>query len=201
MIARIHGALAEIDGDVLVIDTAGVGYEVEVSSGTLGALPPIGGDLTLHTHQVVRDDAHLLFGFAERAEREVFRALIRINGVGPKLALALISSLSLGELARCVGNNDLGRLTKVPGVGKKTAERLVIELRDKLDLLPVAVAPEPSLPTSDALREAEEALSALGYRPGDVRRVLEEVHSDGLETAALVRLALQSIGRRAESGR
>lgn len=197
MIARIRGALAEFDESFIVVDVGGVGYELEVSSSTLSSLPAVGDELTLFAHHVVREDASLLYGFARKAERNLFRALIRINGVGPKLALALISSLELGEFARCVADNDLARLTKVPGVGRKTAERLVIELRDRLDIIPASTASQSEPSSAATVREAEEALEALGYRRQEVNRVFDDVAVAGQSTAELVRLALRALGRQA----
>lgn len=197
MIARIRGALAEFDDTFIVVDVGGVGYELEVSSSTLASLPAIGDELVLFAHHVVREDASLLYGFARKAERDLFRALIKINGVGPKLAIAIISSLELGEFARCVADSDVTRLTKVPGVGKKTAERLVIELRDRLDIMPSASAGPLEPGTTDAVREAEEALEALGYRRQEVSRVFDDVATAGQSTAELVRLALRALGRQA----
>lgn len=197
MIARIRGALAEFDDSFIVVDVGGVGYELEVSTSTLSSLPAIGDELTLFAHHVVREDASLLYGFARKAERDLFRALIRINGVGPKLALAIISSLELGEFARCVAESDVTRLTKVPGVGKKTAERLVIELRDRLDIIPTSTAAHSEPSSAAAVREAEEALEALGYRRQEVSRVFDDVAVAGQSTAELVRLALRALGRQA----
>lgn len=126
MIGRLRGTLAEKQPPHLILDVNGVGYEVEVPMTTLYRLPSVGEPVTLHTHLVVREDAHLLYGFAEKRERELFRELIRLNGVGPKLALALMSGLEVDELVRCVQAQDTSTLVKIPGVGKKTAERLLV---------------------------------------------------------------------------
>lgn len=131
MIGRLRGTLAEKQPPHLILDVNGVGYEVEVPMTTLYRLPSVGEPVTLHTHLVVREDAHLLYGFAEKRERELFRELIRLNGVGPKLALALMSGLEVDELVRCVQAQDTSTLVKIPGVGKKTAERLLVELKDR----------------------------------------------------------------------
>ena len=139
LIGRLTGALIEIDAEkaTLMVDVGGVGYELEVSTNVLATAPAIGQPITLSTHFVVREDAQLLFGFCDTAERELFRTFVKINGVGPKLALAIISSLDPSMLAVAVQNNDVGVLTNVPGVGKKTAERLMVELKSKLhSLLP-----------------------------------------------------------------
>ncbi|MBC7210904.1 MAG: Holliday junction branch migration protein RuvA, partial [Pseudomonas sp.] len=131
MIGRLRGTLAEKQPPHLIIDVNGVGYELEVPMTTLYRLPKVGEPVTVHTHLVVREDAHLLYGFAEKRERELFRELIRLNGVGPKLALALMSGLEVDELVRCVQAQDASVLVRVPGVGKKTAERLLVELKDR----------------------------------------------------------------------
>ena len=130
MIGRLRGTLAEKQPPHLIIDVNGVGYELEVPMTTLYRLPKVGEPVTVHTHLVVREDAHLLYGFFEKRERELFRELIRLNGVGPKLALALMSGLEIDELVRCVQAQDTAALVKIPGVGKKTAERLLVELKD-----------------------------------------------------------------------
>lgn len=134
MIGRLRGTLAEKQPPHLIIDVNGVGYELEVPMTTLYRLPKVGESVTVHTHLVVREDAHLLYGFAEKRERELFRELIRLNGVGPKLALALMSGLEVDELVRCVQAQDTSALVRVPGVGKKTAERLLVELKDRFKL-------------------------------------------------------------------
>lgn len=131
MIGRLRGTLAEKQPPHLILDVNGVGYELEVPMTTLYRLPSVGEPVTLHTHLVVREDAHLLYGFYERRDRELFRELIRLNGVGPKLALALMSGLEVDELVRCVQAQDTSTLVKIPGVGKKTAERLLVELKDR----------------------------------------------------------------------
>ncbi len=198
MIGRIRGQLIEISENVVLLDVAGVGYEVEVTLGVLGQLPARDETVTLHTHFVVREDAQLLYGFASREERDLFRALIRITGVGPKLALNLISSVSLVELANCVRSGEVGVLTRVPGVGRKTAERLLVELKGKL---PAHVAGEHSRPvtgTGRAVSEAEDALVALGYRPAEASRMIDGVRGEGESTEDLVRAALRRAARQAE---
>ena len=132
MIGRLHGKLLEKNPPQILIDVSGVGYEVDVPMSTFCNLPEVGGELTLHTHFVVREDAQLLYGFATLAERAVFRALIKISGVGPKIALALLSGITVDQLKDAVDRGETGLLTKVPGIGKKTAERLVLELKGKL---------------------------------------------------------------------
>ena len=185
MIGRLTGALLEVDGALLTVDVQGVGYEVEVAASVLITQPQAGSELTLYTHFVVREDAQLLFGFATRAERDLFRAYIKINGVGPKLALALISSVDSASLTQAVQHNDVSVLTRVPGVGKKTAERLMVELKNRLDSLAeisgasLAVVREVGNRVERAVEmEAEDALVALGYRPADAARAVASVMAD-----------------------
>ena len=208
MIGRLSGRLLELDAATLLVDVAGVAYEVEVSAAVLQALPRVGEDILLHTHFVVREDAQLLYGFVTKQERDLFRAFIKINGVGPKLALALISALDAQTLSAAVRNNDVSMLTRVPGVGKKTAERLMVELRARLEALtesgavPFAVVSvdgdSTGLPGGIAM-EAEDALVALGYRPAEASKAVAMVLRDGaaeISTAEqLVRLALRSFAK------
>ena len=169
---------------MLLVDVSGVGYEVEVSSGVLQTLPQLSEPVTLHTHFVVREDAQLLFGFVSRAERDLFRAFIKISGVGPKLGLALISALDPQTLSAAVRNNDVSVLTRVPGVGKKTAERLMVELKNRLDdlgadgVVPLTV-PEAGAGGATIAVEAEDALLALGYRPAEAARAVAAALAEG----------------------
>ena len=159
MIGRLHGTLLEKTPPRLLLDCGGVGYELDVPMSTLYKLPELGQSVTLLTHLAVREDAHQLFGFATAAERDAFRALIRISGVGARIALALLSGLSVDELAQAVAAQDAARLTRVPGIGKNTAERLLLELRGKLgpDLARVAAA------AHGGNADVVQALLALGY--------------------------------------
>lgn len=205
MIGRLSGNLILIEGNLLLLDVAGVGYEVEVSAGVLANSPRTGVPLTLFTHFVVREEAQLMFGFADQRERDLFRAYIRINGVGPKMALALISSISPAALASAVQANEVGVLTEVPGVGKKTAERLMVELKSRLDtLLPDGIASLGRQVVGvdrQAGREAEEALLVLGYKPAQaanaVQQALQAVAGDtsAVDTEQLVTWVLRSMGR------
>jgi len=217
MIALLTGLLVKIHENQVVLQVAGVGYEVEVTSGALAMLPVAGsGDpITLYTHLVVREDAQLLYGFASRNERELFRALIRVNSIGPKLALSVLSAMSLSELARAVAGKDIAALTKISGVGRKTAERLLMELKDKMDtlakVLPAGDA-QPSLEevpavAGEAQSEALAALVGLGYRAQEVAQVLDSVcasaaGADALansSTEELIRLALRYFYRQSEA--
>ena len=193
MIGRLHGRVVARDGNVLLLDVAGVGYEVEVTTVTLAAAGPSDAAMELFTHLVVRDDTMTLFGFRSLVERAVFRVLVKVNGVGPKVAMTVLGALPPAELARCVADRDTRLLTKVPGIGKKTAERIVIELEGRLDDLPVAAGGAPS----QADREADDAVSALvalGWRPAEARKVVESVHVDGESTEDLIRSALKRMG-------
>ena len=200
MIGRLRGTLAEKHPPFLILDVGGVGYEVEVPMTTLYRLPPVGEPLTLHTHLVVREDAQLLYGFAEKREREFFRELIRLNGVGPKLALALMSGLEVDELVRCVQAGDTSTLVKVPGVGKKTAERLLVELKDRFkawETLPgmtgLVIEPSSVSPVSSAESDALSALISLGYKPQEASRAVAAVKEDGLSSEEMIRRALKGM--------
>lgn len=196
MIGRLRGILALKQPPLLLVDVNGVGYEVESPMSTFYQLPALGETVVLHTHLVVRDDAHLLFGFASESERRLFRTLIKVNGVGAKLALTILSGISADEFARCVQDNDTAALVRLPGVGKKTAERLIVEMRDRLAdwesgmTLPGA-APTAVSPTPDETRDALSALISLGYKPPDASRLISKVETEGLSSEAIIRAALK----------
>lgn len=196
MIGRIRGKLVALDEHAILVDVAGVGYELEVTPDTLSMLPAVGGDVALHTHLSIREDAHLLYGFGTLAERDLFRLLIKINGVGPKLALALLSGMNVGDLARCIRDSDVARLVKLPGIGRKTAERLVVELRDRIDHLvraPDGARPRANDAARQVIEEAERALIALGYRPAEASRAVGSAYANGNSTEDVVRAALKSM--------
>ena len=200
MIGRLRGTLAEKQPPHLLLDVNGVGYELEVPMTTLYRLPAQGETVALHTHLVVREDAHLLYGFYEKRDRELFRELIRLNGVGPKLALALMSGLEVDELVRCVQAQDTAALTKVPGVGKKTAERLLVELKDRFKawesipaIAPLVVEPQLAQAVSSAENDAVSALISLGYKPQEASRAVAAVKEDGMSSEDLIRRALRGI--------
>ena len=199
MIGRLRGTLAEKQPPHLLLDVGGVGYEVEVPMTTLYRLPAQGEVVTLHTHLVVREDAHLLYGFGEKRERELFRELIRLNGVGPKLALALMSSLEVDELVRCVQAQDTAALVKVPGVGKKTAERLLVELKDRfkawenLPAIAPLVLPSQAAVAASAEADAVSALVALGFKPQEASRAVAAVEGEDLSSEELIRRALKGM--------
>lgn len=203
MIGRIRGKLAEKHPPQLLIDVGGVGYEIEAPMSTFYQLPAVGQDVSLFTHLVVREDAHLLFGFATESERRLFRTLIRVSGVGAKLALTVLSGISADEFARCVQDNDTASLVRLPGVGKKTAERLVVEMRDRVtDWQPAWGGPLSSAETGggsaadDAVKEALAALVALGYKPPEASRLVSKLDTDDLDAEAIIRAALkQAVAR------
>jgi Holliday junction DNA helicase RuvA len=198
VIGQLSGTLLNKQANELLLDVAGVGYELEVPMSTLFALPEVGQAVTLRTHLVVRDDAHILFGFATDIERKLFRALLKVNGVGAKMAIAILSNMAPPEFADCVAAKDVTALTKIPGVGKKTAERLLVEIGDRLEGLGLGVANvvNASAPANQAVKEAEEALAALGYKEAEIAKLLRAVEQDGLDSAALIKAALQNAMRR-----
>lgn len=200
MIGSLRGTLLEKRPPRLLLEVGGVGYEVEAPMTVFYDLPESGAELTLHTHFVVREDAQLLFGFASRYERELFRSLIRVNGVGPKMALAILSGIEADRLAACIRNQDITSLVKVPGIGKKTAERLVIEMADRIDKIDGAPASLPGpakvASTPDARDDAIAALEALGYRNKDAAAAVARAAGDGNDSSEqLIRRALQALAR------
>ncbi|MFL6711586.1 MAG: Holliday junction branch migration protein RuvA [Sulfurifustis sp.] len=195
MIGRLRGTLVRKEPPTLLVDVGGVGYELEAPMTTFYDLPAVGEIVMLYTHLVVREDAHLLFGFGRESQRRQFRALLKISGVGPRVALAVLSGLTEDELVRCVSDGDLTRLTQVPGIGRKTAERLIVELRDKLTgeaaPLPPAVAGREV--ARDPAAEAVSALIALGYKPQEASRVVRGLPTQGQSTEELIRQALRAL--------
>lgn len=195
MIGRLRGTLVRKEPPVLLMDVGGVGYELEAPMTTFYELPAVGETVLLHTHLIVREDAHLLYGFAREAQRRQFRALLKVSGIGPRAALAVLSGLPEDEFVRCVLEDDVTRLTQVPGIGRKTAERLIVELRDKLEAEPamasVPVSPRPL--ERDSVEEAVSALMALGYKAQEAARAVREVPSRGLSTEEIIRQALKGM--------
>ena len=207
MISFLVGELVVKSAPALVLDVNGVGYEVQASLTTFATLPALGARVKLLTHFVVREDAQLLYGFADHAERKLFCALIKVNGVGPKLALAILSGMDVRGFARCILANDLKSLTCLPGVGKKTAERLVIEMKDRMHDWQAGDVSDHELDTADGNRsggghnilvaEAETALIALGYKPVEASKAIAKLDFDQLNTAEdAIRAALQATLRR-----
>ena len=202
MIGRLVGLLAEKQPPYLLLDVNGVGYELQAPMTTFYRLPNLGGKVTLHTHLSITENLHQLFGFIDQRDRSLFRTLIKVNGVGPKLAIAILSGMEADDIARCVRDDDVIALTKVPGIGKKTAERLVIELRDRLknwdlpesDLLAHSEIQQIAAP-SDNFAEAESALIALGYKPTEAAKMVSTVAKQQPQASReeLIRLALRSM--------
>ncbi len=199
MIGFLRGKLVFKAPPLLMLDVNGVGYEVEAPMTTFYNLPAIGAEIMLHTHLVVREDAHILFGFSTETDRAMFRTLIKVNGVGPKLGLAILSGQSAEEFHRCIHNNDTQALVRLPGVGKKTAERLVIEMRDRLpDLIDSADSVDASVVGADKVnrvnnpkQEAISALCSLGYKPLDAGKMIQNISVEGKSCEDIIRLALQ----------
>jgi Holliday junction DNA helicase RuvA len=197
MIGFLRGILVYKAPPFLVLDVQGVGYEVEAPMTTFYDLPAINQEIKLHTHLVVREDAHILFGFSNEPDRALFRTLIKVNGVGPKLALTILSGQSAEEFHRCIHDNDTQALVRLPGVGKKTAERLIIEMRDRLPDLGDMVSTD-AVGTSQASRsisnpkqEAVNALCSLGYKPLDASKMVQNISVDGKSCEDIIRQALQ----------
>ena len=200
MIGRITGVLVEKYAPTLVLESHGVGYEIEAPMSVFYQLPELGAEVTLHTHFVVREDAQLLYGFSNRSERELFRTLIKVNGVGPKLGLTILSGIESEAFVRCVHDGDSARLVKLPGVGKKTAERLIIEMKGKLDQWQPAplfdgkpLAEAGAQQAAEVEDEAVSALLALGYKSAQAHKVVKTLYSDGVTSEELIRRALQSM--------
>ncbi len=201
MIGRLRGTVVTKQAPHLLIDVNGVGYEVEATMNTFYTLPLEKGEITLYTHLVVREDAQLLYGFASEAERTMFRSLIRINGVGAKMALTILSGMSIDDFIHCIREADGATLTRLPGVGKKTAERLIIELRDRLDKLVIGSAAGGATvevtgsapPQQGAISDAVSALVALGYKAAEASRMVRAIKVDGLGSEAIIRAALQAM--------
>lgn len=201
MIGFLYGRLAIKSPPVLVIDVHGVGYEVEAPMTTFYDLPEIGEEVKLHTHLVIREDAHILFGFSTEADRVLFRALIRVNGVGPKLALTILSGLNADEFQRCIHENDAHSLVRLPGIGKKTAERLIIEMRDRLPNAAGDWQDDGLLPFSGhgfigtPRQEAVSALVSLGYKPQEAGKMVQNIPCEGKSCEEIIRAALQGVGQ------
>ena len=197
MIGRLRGTLVRKEPPALLVEVGGVGYEIEAPMTAFYELPAVGETVTLHTHLVVREDAHLLYGFVRESQRRLFRGLLKVNGVGPRMALAVLSGLSDEEFVRCVAQEDIARLTKVPGVGRKTAERLIVEMRDKLPVNPGAPATAASAAAGDVaadpVSEAGSALIALGYKPQEASHMVRGVPGKDLSAEEIIRQALKGM--------
>lgn len=195
MIALLNGVIRHKKAPYLIIECGGVGYEVEATLTAFANLPALDENATIFTHLSIRDDAHVLFGFASLSERDLFRTLIKVNGIGPKMGIAILSGMNPDELASVIAAEDSTALTKLPGIGKKTAERLVVELKDKFKHHQhdnhsdaAAIAPPAGSIKSDAL----DALVQLGYKAAEAEKMVEAVYHSELDSGALIRLALQA---------
>ena len=194
MIGRLRGTLISKQPPWLLIDVGGVGYELEAPMSTIYDLPATGKEVILLTHHAVKEDSVALYGFMHESERTLFRNLLKVSGIGAKIALAVLSGVSTSDFARLVHAGDVVALTKIPGIGKKTAERIVVELRDRMDGLGVSL---PGMPAStaaplDASGEATVALQQLGYKPAEAARLVQKVAADGDSAEAIIRKALRA---------
>ena len=203
MIGRLRGQIVFKQPPQLVLDVQGVGYELEAPMSTFYELPAVGEQVALFTHLLVRDDAHVLYGFAKDAERNLFRSLLRVNGVGAKMALAILSGMNGTEFSRCVQENDTASLVRLPGIGKKTAERLIVEMRDRLDDLDTLVVVGGRPPGSVAaagehtpVADAVGALIALGYKAPEASRMVRGVDAADLSSEEIIRAALKAVAPR-----
>ncbi|MES9990782.1 MAG: Holliday junction branch migration protein RuvA [Candidatus Thiodiazotropha sp.] len=198
MIGRLKGELVHKQAPSLLIDVNGVGYELEAPLSTFFTLPESGKTVTLFTHLAIREDAHVLYGFATEPERALFRSLLKVSGIGAKMALAILSGMSAEEFSRCVESEDVASLVRLPGIGRKTAERLIVEMRDRLaklgDLAPVGSQRQRDQATGpgNATADAVAALVALGYKPQEANRMVKAVAEDEMESETLIRAALQN---------
>lgn len=207
MIGRLSGTLVEKFPPEILIECAGVGYEVTMPMTSIYGLPELNEAAIIYTHFVVREDAQLLYGFANTTERKLFRLLIKVNGVGPKLALAVLSAMSADQFVNCVAHDDVSSIVKIPGVGKKTAERLLIEMRDRLkdwqittltpatDAMPVQLTTEQTFvhAFNDHKGDAINALISLGYKQVQADKAVKQVYSDGMSSEDIIRHALKSM--------
>ncbi len=197
MIGRLSGVLIEKQAPDLLIDVNGVGYEVQAPLSSFLDIGPVGSKITLLTHFVVREDAQLLYGFSDKMQRTMFRTLIKVSGVGPKLALGILSSMDADTFARCIQNHEVAALTKLPGVGKKTAERLIVEMQDRLKewqtQAPLWAAAEQTevAGRNHLLAEAEGALISLGYKPQEAAKMLSKMPADIVSSEEMIRRALK----------
>jgi len=199
VIGRLRGKIALKQPPMLLLDVNGVGYEIEAPMSTFYHLPETGQEAIIVTHLVVREDAHILFGFASERERSLFRTLLKVNGVGAKMALVILSGMSADEFAFCVNSEDTSALVRLPGIGKKTAERLIIEMRDRLDKLDISSSETPVISSTTAavdhspLADAVSALISLGYKPVDANKMVRSVDATDKSSEEIIRLALQSV--------
>lgn len=201
MIGFLSGKILRKQPPWLLLDVSGVGYEIEAPMTTFYDLPELGEKVELHTHLVVREDAQLLYGFSRISQRELFRNLLKVNGVGPRVALAILSTMNAEEFQACVMAEDAVQLTRVPGIGRKTAERLLVEMRDKVDQLldstgaSISTMGIPENAAADPATDAISALIALGYKPVDASKYIRKLDS-GLNSEELIRQALRNMAKK-----
>lgn len=195
MIGAISGQLVHKHPPFLLVDVGGVGYELEAPMTTFYALPDAGRAVSLFVHHLVREDAQLLFGFSDRPQRDLFRSLLKVNGVGPRVALAILSTLSAGQFTACIQHSDVATLTRVPGIGAKTAERMILDMRDRVSAPGERDDPaHPATPQSPA-QDAVSALLALGYKAAEAAKAVRAVEAKSGERDDLIRNALQYLSR------
>lgn len=197
MIGRIAGTIILSQPPQLMIDCNGVGYEIEAPMSVFFDLPPVGKPVVLFTHLIVRDDAHLLFGFSSLSQRAMFRELIRVSGVGAKVAIGILSGLSAEDFTRCIADSDVATLTRLPGIGKKTAERLIVEMKDRLQKLP-SESGIPSAPGGGSAGDSNQgqaiaALEALGFKNAEARKMVKSASGDSVEE--IIRDALKAMSK------
>lgn len=194
MIALLHGMVRHKKAPFLIIECSGVGYEVETTLTAFAKLPDINEKTIIYTHLSIRDDAHVLFGFASLNERDLFRVLIKVSGIGPKMAIAILSGMNPDELAGVIAAEDSTALTKLPGIGKKTAERLIVELKDKFKhtTLTTSNSGTPGHTDRQTKNDAIEALVQLGYKTNEAEKMVESVYQADINSSELIRLALQA---------
>ena len=196
MIGRLKGILVSKQPPALMIDVNGIGYELEAPMSTIYELPEIGREVMLITHYAVKEDAVALYGFHRESERSLFRTLLKVSGIGAKTALAILSGVSVDEFARFVQTGDISSLTRIPGIGKKTAERIIVELRDRVDGLVGSMATLPAGSgkgvAHDPVAEASAALSQFGYKPAEVQKLIKEAAETGDTAEAIIRKALKA---------
>lgn len=195
MIGSLRGTLSAKQAPHIIIECQGVGYELETPMSTFLELPQLGDEIFLQTHLLVREDAQILYGFATLLERTLFRTLLRISGVGAKMGLAILSTMSVGDFQRCVEYEDAAMLVKIPGVGKKTAERLIIEMRDKIELGSTVPGARRVTVEANPRSEAVDALVALGYKANEVTRLIGGLDVEGKSAEDIIRLALRQAAR------
>lgn len=196
MIGRITGLLIEMRPPQIIVECNGVGYEIEAPMTTIWALPELNQKVSLYTHLAVREDAHLLYGFVSESERALFRSLLKVNGVGTKMALVILSGMDADAFAECVHAGDIARLTALPGIGKKTAERLIVEMRDRVERVSSKGISAP-LPAGsrliDAVSDAISGLIALGYKPHEASRFVHGLETEGMKSEEIIRIVLKSL--------